>query len=135
MSLTEIPNPSLPLSLLFEAFESMKIDKGVLQCKVFDDKFGVSHNPKEFKVVKPTVEKFKEFLAQIGYKGDFKAKELKKYVIPGIWMILMHMILRGLSGKHDDTDTMRKEQLYVVYRMFTSRTNAFDLPEVLWKTL
>lgn len=61
---------------------------------------GFSPKPNKFKDLNPTAEEFQEFLAQIGYKGDYKANKFK---------ILMHMIVRGLSGKHGGTDTLSKE--------------------------
>ena len=78
-------------------------------------------------------EEFQSFLTQIGYIGEFKAKEFKKSVVPGLWSILMNFILRGLSGKHGGTDTMRKDWRYVVYNIFTRKANVVDLPEVLWQ--
>lgn len=121
----------------------MKINEGVLQCKKSDDQFGpiskeiflraigVSLQTNDFKVVKPTTKEFHEFLGHIGYKGDFKAKEFKN-TVPGIWTILIHMIVRGFSKKHGGTDTMRKGWLYVIYNIFIGWTNAIDLPEFLW---
>lgn len=43
----------------------------------------------------------------------------------------MHFILRGLSGIYGGTDTMSKYWLYLVYDIFTGKTNDVDLPEVL----
>lgn len=45
----------------------------------------------------------------------------------------MHFILRGLSGKHVVTDTMRNDWVYVVYNIFTEIANVVNLLEVLWK--
>lgn len=54
---------------------------------------GVPQNPKVFDVDEPTVAEFQAFLYQIGYHGEYKAKEFKMFVVPGIWKILMHMIM------------------------------------------
>lgn len=45
----------------------------------------------------------------------------------------MHFIFRDLCGKHGGTDTMIKDCLYVVYNIFTGKSNVVNLPEVLWK--
>lgn len=45
----------------------------------------------------------------------------------------MHLILRGLYGKHGCTNTMSKDWLYVVYSIYSGRDNDIDLIEVLWK--
>lgn len=72
-------------------------------------------------------------MTQIGYNCKSKAKELKKSVVPGIWTILMHFILRGLFRNHGGTNTMSKDWIYVVYIIFTGKANIIDLPKVLWK--
>lgn len=46
---------------------------------------------------------------------------------------MMHLILRGLSCKFFGIDTMRKDWLYVIYIIFTGKSNVVDLPEVLWQ--
>lgn len=137
---TKIPNPNFTVVLPLKAFEWFKIDEGVLECKITDDRIvpyyketflrliGVSSNPKSFKVVKFTSKELQYFLAQIDYKGEFKDKE-----VDFSWHLddIDALDLRGLSGKHGDTD-MSKDWLYVVYSIFTYRSNVLDLPEVLW---
>lgn len=44
----------------------------------------------------------------------------------------MHFLIRGLSGKHSGTDTLRKYWMYVVYNIYTVKANAVDITEVLW---
>ena len=45
----------------------------------------------------------------------------------------MHFIVSGLSGKYGGTDTLSKYCLYVVYSIFSDKSNTADLPEVLWQ--
>lgn len=48
-------------------------------------------------------------------------------------MILVHMMVCGLSGKHGGIDTMKNEWLYVVYNIFIGQTNIVNLHEALWQ--
>ena len=45
----------------------------------------------------------------------------------------MHLIIRGLFGKHGGTYTLTKDWLNVVSSIYSGRDNAVDLPEVLWQ--
>ena len=45
----------------------------------------------------------------------------------------MHLIIRGLSGKHGGTDTLSKDYLNVVFSIYSEHDNVVDLPEVLWQ--
>lgn len=110
--LTKIPNPNFPLQLLHNTFERVKIDKDFPEVNIIADKIVPVHtsmflneikileNPKGFQMQKPTVEEFQSFLSEIGNNGEFKAKELNKSAIPGLWTIFMHLILRDLSRKN-----------------------------------
>ena len=64
---------------------------------------------------------------------EFKAKKFKKSAILGLWTVLMHLILRGLCRKHGGADTMSKDRLYVVYSIYSGKTNVVNLAEVLWR--
>lgn len=61
----------------------------------------------------------------------YKAKKFKKNVVSGLWTVLMHFILRGLSGKHGGTYLLSKAWWYVVYNILLGKNNAVDLTEVL----
>ena len=76
---------------------------------------------------------FQTFLKKIGYTEEFKAKKFKKSTVPGLWTVVKHLILRGLSGKHGGTGTMSKDWLYVVYNIYSGRNNIINLTEVLWQ--
>ena len=76
-------------------------------------------------------EEFLLFLNHIGYSEEYKAKKFKKSAVSGLWTVLMHFIVRGLSGKHGGMDSLSKDWLYVVYNIFSGKTNAVDLTEVL----
>ena len=80
-----------------------------------------------------TFEEFQTFLNKIGYNGEFKALNFKKSAVPELLTILMHIILSGLSGNHGVIDIMSKDWLYVVYNIYSGRSNIVDLTEVLWK--
>ena len=45
----------------------------------------------------------------------------------------MHLIIRGLFGKHRGTDTLSKDWLYVIYNIYSGCDNVVDLLEVLWQ--
>ena len=63
------------------------------------------------------------FPNDIEYKEEFKANNFKKSAVPGLLILLMHLILQGLFGKHGGTDTMSIDRLYVVYNIYSGRTN------------
>lgn len=143
--LTKIPDPPLPIRLLHKAFERVKIDNNVLETVICSDHFVVVHkktflkaigmpeNPENFKVQEPNPQEFQLFLKEIGYKGEIKAKPFKKSAVTGLWTVLMHFLLQGLSSKHGDTDTLSKDWLYVVYNIFIRKANVVDITEVLWQ--
>lgn len=72
-------------------------------------------------------------LNEIGYNEEFKENKFKKSAVHGLWIVLMHLILWGLSRKHDATDMVRKGLLYVVYSIYSRRSNIVDFTEVLWE--
>ena len=74
---------------------------------------------------------FQTFISYIGYNQDFKAKEFRKTAVSGLWTVVMHFVIRGLSGKHGGTDTLRRDWLNVVFRIYSGRSNVVDLLEVL----
>lgn len=78
-----------------------------------------------------TTEEFQTFLNNIVYTEEFKAMKFKKSIVPGLQVELMHLILRGLSGKNGGTIIMSKDRIYVVYNIYSGKTNAVDLTEVL----
>lgn len=139
------PNPQIPHRLLYSAFEWMRIDDGVLETMIAWDSIvpvskqtllraiGIPGDPEGFKVQELTVVEFQTFLNAIGYAGESKEKKFKKSKVPGLWTVLMYLILRGLSRKHGGTDTMRKDWLYVVYNIYFGKENVVDLTEVLWQ--
>ena len=45
----------------------------------------------------------------------------------------MHFIIRGLSGKNGGINILSKDWMYVVYNIYSGRSNAVDLLEVLWQ--
>lgn len=142
--LTKILNPNFPLCMLHKDFERIKINNKVHECLITDDMIvpvtkdnflkaiGISLNTNGFLVVEPEVEEFQEFLNQIGLKWIYKSKEFKKFVVPGIWTTLMHIVMKGLSRKHGGSESMSKDWLYLVYSIYIGQSNAFDLPKVLW---
>ncbi|CAI9268547.1 unnamed protein product [Lactuca saligna] len=108
--LTKIPNPKLPLCIPHKEFKHIKIESNALEVKIVPVQQNISlkaidiaEKPKCLWVQEPTNEEFQSFLNQIRYNGEFKAKEFKKFVVPDLWTILMHLILEGLSGKHGGT--------------------------------
>ena len=66
-------------------------------------------NPKGFQVQEPTSKEFQSFLNEIGYTGEFKAKKFKRSAVLGLWIVLIHLIIRGLSIKHGGIDTSIKD--------------------------
>ena len=121
--LTKIHNPPIPLRLLHTAFDRIMIEDGVLEIKKTGDRIvpvskqtflrtiRIPEDPKGFTVQEPSSEEFQTFLNHIGYAEEFKAIKFKKSVVPGLSTVLMHLILRGLSGKHEGTCTMSKDWL------------------------
>lgn len=136
---TKIHDPPIPLHLLHTAFKRIKIEDEVLKIGITGDRIipvskktflraiGISKNPKDFTVQEPSSEGFQTFLNYIGYDEEFKAKKFKKSTVTGLWIVLMHLILRGMAGKHRGTSTMSKDWLYVVYSIYSGKTNAVDL--------
>ena len=94
---------------------------------------GYQKNPNGFTMLEPMSGEFQTFPNNIRYTEEFKAKKFKKSTVVGLWTVLMHLILPGISCKHGGIDTMRKEWLYVVYIIYYGRSNVVDLTEVLWK--
>lgn len=74
----------------------------------------IVENPKGFHVQEPMTKELQSFFNQIGYNGEFKSMEFKKPDVPGLWTILMHIILPALSEKHGSIHTMSKDWHYVV---------------------
>lgn len=70
---------------------------------------GISENPKGFQMQKPMSEEFQLLLNQNDYDGELKEKKFKKWIVPSLWTILMHLILWILSIKYGGIDTMRKD--------------------------
>lgn len=108
--LTNVPDPSLLIRLLHKAFERIIIEDYVLETVIFGDSIVPIHkkpflveirmpeNPQGFTVQEPTPQEFQSFVNVIGYAGELKAKQFKKSVVPILWTLLIHLILRGLSG-------------------------------------
>lgn len=143
--LTTTPHTQIPLQVLHIAFERIKIENGILETKIIGDRIvhvlkktflksiGIIETPKGLQVREPTSEDFQTCLNEIGYNEEFKLKKFKKSAILELWTILMHLILRGLSGKHGGTDTKSKDCMYVVYNIYSGRNNVVDLTKVLWQ--
>lgn len=143
--LKKVPDPPIPLRILHTVFERFKIKDGVLEIKTtgnwivpvskqtFLKPIWISKNPKDFKVQEPSSEGFQTFLNHIGYEEDFKAKKFMKSTVPGLWTVQMHLILRGLSGKQSETDTMSKDWLYVMYNIVSRKTKVVYQTEVIWQ--
>ena len=81
----------------------------LIQKSTFLRAIGIPENAENLKVQETTAEQFQLFLNHIGYAEDFNAKKFKKSDVPGPWTVLMHFILRGLSGKHGGTYTLSKD--------------------------
>lgn len=63
----------------------------MLEFKIVADKIVP---PQKNTFPEPTSKDFETFLNDIiGYNGEFKAKEFKNYVDPGLCIVLMHLIL------------------------------------------
>lgn len=143
--LTKIPDPPIPFSLLHTTFEPIKIHNGTLETKITRDRIvpihkstflkaiGVAENPEDFIIQESMTEDFQSFLNHIRYHGEYKAKIFKKSAVLGLWTVLMHFIVQGLSGKHGGTDSLSKDSLYVVYNIYSGKTNVVDHTEVLWQ--
>lgn len=141
--LTEIPDPPIPLRLLYTTFDRINIEYGVLETRITSDRIipvhkstflkaiGISENPKGFKSQERLTEYFQTSLNHIRYAKELEVKTFKKSIFPGLWTAFMHLILRGLFGKHGGTNIMSKDWLYVVYNIFSGKTNVVDLTEVL----
>lgn len=109
--LTKIPDPPIPVHLHHTSYKCIKIYNGILETKITWDRIipihqwtflkaiGVKENPTNFTVEEPMTEQFQSFLNHIGYSQEFKAKKFKKSTISGLWTVLMHFIIRRLSGK------------------------------------
>lgn len=41
--------------------------------------------------------------------------------------------MKGLSRKHGEMDSMSMDYLFLVYNIYTGKTNYVDLPEMLWQ--
>ena len=104
-----------------------------IQKSTFLRAIGVDENHEGFKVQEPTAEEFQHFLNHIRYHQDYKAKDFKKATISRLWTVLVHFIIRGLFEKHGGMDTLTKDYLYVVYNIYSGRSNVVHLPEVLWQ--
>ena len=124
--LTKIPYPPIPLRLLHTTFERIKIENAILETKITGNRIvlvckskflkaiGIEENHLDFKVHERIIEEFQLFLTHIGYGQEYKAKKFKKSAVLGLWTVLMHFIVSGLSGKHGGTDTLRVDWLYLV---------------------
>lgn len=55
-----------------------------LHSNTFLKEIGIPENPKGFRVQEHMTEDFQMFLHNIGYNCEFKAKEFKKSVVPGL---------------------------------------------------
>lgn len=106
--LTKNPNPPIPVRLLHTDFDRIKIEDGVLEIRINGDRIvlvskqtflkviGIPENPKGFTIQEPTSKDFQMFLNHIGCAEELKAKKFKKLAIPGLWTVLMQLIVRGL---------------------------------------
>ena len=100
------------------------------QNKLFSKQLGYHKTPR---ILSWKNERLKTFLNDIGNSKEFKAKKFKKSAIPGLWTVLTHLVLRGLSIKHGGTDMMRKDWFHVVYNIYFGRSNVVDLIKILWQ--
>ncbi|KAL7618681.1 hypothetical protein Lser_V15G04364 [Lactuca serriola] len=142
--LTKIPNPKFPLSLLELAFKRVLVKDDCIEVTIIDDRVatvtkstflravGVDENPEGFVATEIAMDQFQAFLSEIGFKGIYKAKQFNKSAVPGLWTVLLHIIMKGLSGKHGGTDSMSKEWLNLAYSFFTGFSSTVDLPKVMW---
>ncbi|KAL4579451.1 hypothetical protein LXL04_015599 [Taraxacum kok-saghyz] len=84
---------------------------------------------------KPTKDEIGQFKQEIGYIHPQKPKnksDLVKSGCPAVWQVLIHLLLRGLSGKSDGTDSLNLLWTDFIYSIWSNRTNAVDLPQLLW---
>lgn len=130
--------------LLHKSIEHIKIDNDVLECYLTDDRIfhvtkenilraiGVSTNPEVFQAIHLTAEELQLFLNHISFVWVYKSKEFKNSSVPGPLTIWMHMAMKRLSGKHGGSDSMCMDWIYLVYIIYTRKTNYINLLEVLW---
>ncbi|KAL4571091.1 hypothetical protein LXL04_017841 [Taraxacum kok-saghyz] len=76
-----------------------------------------------------------QFKQEIGYIHPQKPKnksDLVKSGCPAVWQVLIHLLLRSLSGKSGGTDSLNLLWTDFIYSIWSNRPNAVDVPQLLW---
>ncbi|KAL4559822.1 hypothetical protein LXL04_031968 [Taraxacum kok-saghyz] len=109
--------------------------KATITKSMFLNAIRVPENPSNFTICKPTKEEIGQFKQEIGYIHPQKAKnksDLVKSGCPAVWQVLIHLLLRSLSGKSGGTDSLNLLWTDFIYSIWSNRPNAVDVPQLLW---
>ena len=109
--------------------------KATITKSMFLNAIRVPENPSNFTIFKPTKDEIAQFKQEIGYIHPQKAKnksDLVKSGCPAVWQVLIHLLLRSLSGKSGGTDCLNLLWTDFIYSIWSNRSNAVDVPQLLW---